>query len=75
MRAALLTLSAGHEHLVRRQLQLRREISTQRGAISRARSHGETRGTIARLDDALRRLELEMEDVTRLLAQQRREVA
>ncbi len=75
MRAALLTLSAGHEHLVRRQLQLRREVSVQRHAVRRAYRHGETRGTIARLDDALRRLELEMEDVTRLLTQQRREVA
>lgn len=75
MRAALLHLSAGHQHLVRRQLQLRREISTQRATISRARRVGESRGVIARLADELRRLELEMADVTRAVRLQAQEVA
>jgi len=75
MRNALLHLSAGHQHLVRRQLQLRREISTQRATIHRARRVGESRGVIARLADELRRLELEMADVTSAVQQQRREVA
>lgn len=66
---ALLALSAGHQHLTRRELQLRREISTQRHAIRRAIAHGETRGTIARLQDELRQLELEMRDVTHGLRQ------
>lgn len=63
MRRALLHLSAGHQHLMRRELQLRREISTQRHAIRRALAHGETRNVRARLEDELRALELELRDV------------
>jgi len=67
MRVPSLSLSEGHQHLVRRQLQLRREVSVQRAAVRRAYAHGETMGTLARLQEALRVLELELDDVTRLL--------
>lgn len=63
MARAILALSAGHQHLMRRELQLRREISTQRHAIRRAINHGETRNVRARLEDELRALELELRDV------------
>ena len=63
MARAIVALSAGHQHLMRRELQLRREISTQRHAIRRAIDHGETRNVRARLEDELRALEIELRDV------------
>jgi hypothetical protein len=65
MRAQLPTSTEVHP--VRRSLQLRRLISVQRAAIRRAHEHGESRGTVARLQDHLRRLEIEMRDVEHLL--------
>lgn len=53
-------------HPVRRRLRLRRLISVQRAAIRRAYEHGEGRGTIARLADELRALEIELRDVEHL---------
>ena len=54
-------------HPVRRRLQLRRLVSQQRAAIKRAYEHGESRGTVARLADQLRALEIELRDVEHLL--------
>lgn len=65
MRAPLPTSTEVHP--VRRRLQLRRLISVQRAAIRRAYEHGESRGTVARLADQLRALEIEMRDVEHLL--------
>lgn len=72
MRRALLALSAGQLHLTRRELELRREISTQRAIVRRAIRTGDALSTIARHDDTLRRLETEIADIRAVL---HREVA
>ncbi len=58
--------------LMRRELQLRREISTQRAIVRRAIRTGDAQSTIARHDDTLRRLTTEMADIRTIL---HREVA
>lgn len=60
------------EALVRRHLELRREISAQRAAIKRAKAHGEAPQVIARLANTLRQLTLEMDDVSRAHRYERR---
>lgn len=67
MRVALTPAGDAVATLVRRQLALRRLVSVQRAAIRRALGHGETRGTLARLEDTLRQLQLELRDIDTLL--------
>lgn len=66
------TTHANHDALVKRHLELRREISAQRAAIKRAKAHGEAPQIIARLANTLRRLTLEIDDVARAHRYERR---